>query len=110
MVQEVVILALAAWRLAHMLVEEAGPGGVFARLRYRAGVRSIVTKDGQGSPVVSKAALNWVSEGLTCVWCVSVWAAALLAVPWAPVKWARLVLAGSAGAVVVHETVEKVRR
>ena len=34
-----IILALAAWRLAYMLVEEDGPGAVFSRLRYRAGVR-----------------------------------------------------------------------
>jgi len=110
MVQEVVILALAAWRLAHMLVEEAGPGGVFARLRYRAGVRSIVVKDGQGNPVGSKAAMNWLAEGLTCTWCVSVWAAALLALPLAPVRWARLVLAGAAGAVIAHEATERLRR
>ena len=56
------------------------------------------------APSMATAA-GTLAEGLTCVWCVSVWAAALLVIPWEPVRWARLVLAVSAVAVVVHEAV-----
>lgn len=104
------IHALAAWRLASLLVNEDGPGAVFARLRHKAGVRSVVTRDGQGNPTASRAALTPVAEGLTCVWCVSVWAAALLALPLAPVRILRLVLAASAGAIVAHEALERMRQ
>lgn len=103
-------LALAAWRLASMLVDEDGPGAVFSRLRYKAGIRAVVFKDGQGNPAPSKVATTPIAEALTCIWCVSVWTAALLALPLAPVRWLRLVLAASAGAILVHEAVEKVRR
>ena len=107
---DLVILALASWRLAYMLVNEDGPGAVFSRLRYRAGVRSVVTRDNAGQPVASKVALNGLAEGLMCVWCVSVWAAALLLVPWPPLEWLRWLLAVSAGAVLAHEVVERLRR
>jgi len=105
-----VLLALAAWRLAHMLVAEDGPGAIFSRLRHGAGVRSVVTRDAQGNPEASRAALTPLAEGLTCVWCVSMWTAALLALPLGPVRWLRLVLAASAGAIVTHEALERVRR
>ena len=107
---EYLILALAAWRLAAMLVHEDGPGAVFARLRYRAGVRSVVVKDGQGNPTASRTALRPWSELFLCTWCMSVWTAALLAVPWAPMYWLRLVLAASAGAILAHEAIERLRR
>lgn len=103
-------LALASWRLAHMLVNEAGPFAVFSRLRYKAGVRAVATKDGHGNPAASRVALTPLAEGLTCVWCVSVWAAALLSIPLAPLRWLRLVLAASGGAVIVKEAVERIQR
>lgn len=102
--------ALAAWRLASLLVNEDGPGAVFARLRHKAGVRSVVTRDAAGNPTASRAALTPVAEGLTCVWCVSVWTAALLALPLAPVRALRLVLAASAGAIMAHEALERMRQ
>jgi hypothetical protein len=37
---DVIILALAAWRVASLLVNEDGPGAVFSRLRYAAGIRT----------------------------------------------------------------------
>lgn len=103
-------LALAAWRLAHMLVEEAGPGAVFSRLRYALGVRSVVTKDAHGQPQASRAALSPIAELFMCVWCMSVWTAAFLAIPLAPLRWLRLVLAASGGAVVVKTVIERIER
>ena len=105
-----VILALAAWRLAYMLVNEDGPGAIFSRLRYRLGVRSVVTRGNDGQPEASKVATNWLAEGLTCVWCVSIWTALLLLLPWEPLYWLRLLLAVSGGAILVNELVERLRR
>jgi hypothetical protein len=41
---------------------------------------------------------------------MSVWTAALLVLPLAPVRWLRLMLAGSAGAVIVKEAMERIER
>lgn len=49
------ILALFAWRLAYMLVKEAGPFEIFTRLR------AVTTAGGL----------------LTCIYCCSVWTALL---------------------------------
>lgn len=105
-----VILGLASWRLAYMLVNEDGPGAVFSRLRYRLGVRSVVTRGNNSQPEATKVATNAVAELWTCVWCMSFWAALLLAVPWEPIYWLRLVLAASGLAVLVNEAVERMRR
>jgi hypothetical protein len=109
-----VILALAAWRLAYMLVNEDGPGAVFSRLRYRLGVRSVVTRGNDGQPEASKVGLKPWSELWLCVWCMSVWTATALVLlallPWEPLEWLRLLLAVSAGAIVIHEAIERLRR
>jgi len=97
---------LAAWRLAHMLVHEDGPWAIFARLRYRVGLHSVAVRGEDGRLRVSRVASNTLAEGLTCVWCVSVWTAIVLGMrDWRWVRWARQVLAVSAGAIIVHEVV-----
>lgn len=63
-------LSLATWRLASLLVNEAGLFSVFARLRRAAGVRT----DNTGR----KYADNELGELLTCVWCMSIWTAGLV--------------------------------
>ena len=62
---ELVILALATWRCASLLVNEEGPFGVFAWFRHRVGVREDEHGISYGTDPFSK--------GLVCVWCVSVW-------------------------------------
>jgi hypothetical protein len=74
---ELVVLALACWRLAYMLVRESGPGDVFGRLR------------------------RWSTFGgvLDCLYCTSVWTAAgvlvLDATPARPLVWV-LAVSGAA--------------
>ena len=110
---ELVEAALAAWRLAHMLVNEDGPWAVFARLRYRAGLRSVAVRGEDGRVRVSRVATNPLAEGLSCVWCVSVWTAALLygvgREAWSVGRMIRRVLAVSAGAIIMHEVMEWLR-
>lgn len=50
------LAAFATWRISYLLVREEGPGRIFARLRQRTAETS-------------------VGRGLTCVKCVSLWAA-----------------------------------
>lgn len=49
------VCALAAWRLAHMLTLEAGPGNIFGALRARTTLGGL----------------------LDCIYCLSVWTALL---------------------------------
>lgn len=97
MLLEVVVLALATWRLTSLLVWEDGPFEVFARLRHRLGVRYDEASQMYGS--------NWFAKGVVCPACASVWFGALWAVAyflWADVVWLALPLALSAGAIALE--------
>lgn len=77
-----ILLTLATWRVSHMLVNEAGPFRVFARLRA-------VTKLG---------------GLLDCLYCCSVWVAALFVVVLEPSTIAGFVLwtlAASGAAIMI---------
>jgi hypothetical protein len=100
--------ALASWRLANLLVNEDGPWAVFARLRYRVGIRKIPGYSTNGVEAMTIAS-STLAQGLTCVWCVSVWAAFLLRSPLRPVTALRGILAVSAGAILVHEAIKRLR-
>lgn len=104
---ELVTLALAAWRLAHMLVDESGPGAVFVRLRHRAGLRMMPVRNLDSSWSTVQVITTPVAELFTCVWCMSVWTAALLS--WRPLRAVRGVLAVSAAAIIVQEVVQWLR-
>lgn len=60
-----IIAALAVYRLTLLFSREAGPGDIFGRLRARMGVRY----DEHSQPYGS----NWLSEGILCPLCTSVW-------------------------------------
>jgi hypothetical protein len=61
-----VLAALAAWRLARMVVLETGPFMAFERLRYQIAKHTI-----PGS---------WIDEGMGCVLCVSFWTSFIFAI------------------------------
>lgn len=81
------VVGLGGWRLAHMLVEEAGPYDVFERIRQRAGV------------VPGEIEGFW-GLLLACIYCTSVWTASGLWLAWEihpalaaiPAAWAIAVL------------------
>ena len=87
------VLALAVWRLSHMVAREAGPAWVLQRLRAWAGATETV---GAGCYAES----FWGSL-LCCPLCLSVWFAALLyglveLAPWAWPGVAVLAISGAA--------------
>lgn len=59
-IEAVLLLSLATWRLAYMLVHEDGPGEIFDRLRRIA----------NRIPVID--------DLFACIYCMSVWIALLL--------------------------------
>lgn len=64
---------LAAWRLAFMLVREAGPGNVFAELRRHLGVETV---NEHGVTVCNEK--DGAFGMFCCVFCMSVWCAVLM--------------------------------
>lgn len=93
------ILALATWRIAHLLAYEEGPACIFERLRVKAGVRY----DAQSQPYPA----THLAKGLTCLWCNSVWVGMLWALLWLAlpgvVFWLGLPFALSTAAILVEE-------
>jgi hypothetical protein len=56
-----IILGLAVWRVAVMLVDEDGPGNIFGWMRSK-----LVRESAKETP-------GSLSQGLSCVYCLSVW-------------------------------------
>src|SRR5512146_1699195 len=109
------VLALATWRLAHLLVHEDGPLHALARLRALVGIQEVTTLTAQGMQTAYTAA-NPVAEGLLCLWCTSVWCAAFfligagLPLVGPVVTFVARLLALSAVAIGVHEVIAYLRR
>lgn len=70
---ELVACILAAFRLARLVTEEEGPGGMFAQLRASLGAYDY-GQDGQPQTNLGR--------GISCPHCVGVWAAALMVAVW----------------------------
>lgn len=76
-----------------MLVEEDGPGFVFRRLRTRVGVYRL-------------GEISFLASLFSCIYCVSVWAAAVLYAA-RPLRFVQWILAMSAGALLVNRALDK---
>ena len=98
---DLLLFGLATWRIASLLAAEAGPFGMFDRLRRLAGV----TYDEAGTLECH----NVLAQGITCLWCNSVWVGAgwaLLAWLWPGAHWLALPLALSAITILIQEAVQ----
>lgn len=99
---ELVVLALACWRIAALVTYERGPFHLFQRLRTRAG---ITADEDTGAPEAWEAD-NFVHGLLVCPWCLSVWVGAALTLAYLALPqvtvWLCVPLALSGGAIVVE--------
>jgi len=87
---EIVIALLAAYRLSLFFPLERGPFAVFETIRAWA-----IRRYGPE---------HWIPDGLTCVWCQSLYAGLLCAViVWLGYGWLLLPLALSGGVVLLRE-------
>jgi hypothetical protein len=96
-VVELVVLALATWRLTSLLVWEDGPFDIFARLRHGLGVRYDETGQRYGT--------NWFAKGVICPACASVWFGAVWGIAYLlyqPTWYVALPFALSAGAMTLE--------
>lgn len=105
---EYFILALATWRISSLLVNEAGPGNIFRKIREWAGIGH----DEAGN--VYMVPDRFFAKLLSCVWCASLW----VGLGWAGIsfllphlaKWMALPFALSAGAILMECAVDALKR
>jgi hypothetical protein len=87
---ELIVYALASWRMAYMLVNEAGPFMMFTQIRKVTGIQH----DNAGKPIA------WPDVNLlSCIYCTSMWTALFsLIIP----RWLVNILAISGLAILVE--------
>lgn len=68
----ILILGLASWRLASLLVVEEGPFDILGKFRSFIGIRYDELSKPYGT--------NVIAEAFTCVWCASMWIAILFSI------------------------------
>lgn len=92
-----VILALATWRVSSLFAKEDGPFDLFIKIRTWLGVVWDIKSKPEGNNVISK--------GIICIWCNSIWFGGFWIVAYllSPmVIWLALPFAISAGAVLIE--------
>ena len=93
MTADILILALATWRLSSLFANESGPFHIFSRFRER---------------VCKK--LPGVGEGLVCEWCNSIWFGTVIVIAYYFFRhaavWVLLPLAFSTAAVVIKHIIQ----
>lgn len=98
-VMNYLIAALATWRLTTLFVNEDGPFDLLVKFRSFIGIKWNAQSEPYGT--------NFLAEAFTCVWCLSIWIGALMAIFIAPsITWYPVyVLALSAAAIMIEETI-----
>lgn len=99
MIEQAVLLGLAAWRMAALLAYERGPFNVFMRLRQVLGF----THYDSGEPHIWPD--NAVGRLFSCVWCLGLWTAAAAYGLWQVEPLIVVVLAAAAVLVAVERFV-----
>lgn len=97
---DLAVLALALWRITHLLARERGPLDVFERIRRAVGFEHDDEHNITAWPD------TWAANLLSCVWCLSVvlaivQVAAFVLAPDATL-WVCLPFALSAGAILIN--------
>lgn len=122
-IENILILILAAWRLASLLADEHGPYLVLERIRFLLGVYYIardgsVVKTYQQFSRLSepdragcvRIAESEIAKMVTCVWCSSIWIAAalILLILWLgqPMVLGLLPFSVSTGVIIVHRIID----
>lgn len=92
------VIGLATYRIALLLVEEAGPFEVFGKLRHAVGVRYDAKSE--------QYATNELAKLFLCVWCMSIWVGVIITILlyFFPefTKWVSAPLAFSALSILFH--------
>lgn len=89
---EAILLGLAGWRVANLLVNEDGPALIFERLRVMGGVKPGLVS-------------GFTPTLFTCIFCMSVWTTTAMAVVWYFTPEPVMIIAAWAIALIVNKLV-----
>jgi len=97
---ELILIALATWRISSLLVHEEGPFMLLVNMRSLLGVYYDEFSEVHGRNALAKA--------LTCVWCTSLWVAIGFAALYyyGIAFWVALPFALSAAAIIIERIVD----
>lgn len=95
---DLIIAALATWRISYMLVNEDGPGDVFIAMRQAMGAFDL---DQNG------VALTSVGRGIKCIYCVSAWVGLWCTVVVLIAPWLLLPFALSTAAIWLNRIIRR---
>lgn len=70
--KNLLLLALATWRLTNLLTDEQGPFDMFVHMRHKLGVRKNAQNENYGITELGKL--------FSCIWCLSPWIGLLFSV------------------------------
>lgn len=100
---DLLVIALAVWRISSLLTSEYGPWHIFVHIRERFGI----VHNGNGRP--AQWPETFMGELLTCVWCISLYVGFILTVLYlltgSIIVWICLPFALSAFAILVNKQV-----
>ena len=92
---DLIIMALAAWRVASVITSEDGLWDMWKRLRAIMGIKH--HDDGSISHIPEKT----LAKLFGCLWCISVWVGFITYIAWYFVPIMVWILAISTGAIIV---------
>ena len=99
MLEQAILIGLAAWRITALIAYERGPADVFLRLRARLGFEH----DDAGEPTMIPD--RWFIIG--CPWCLGVWTAGAVYCLWLLEARAVMVIAAAAVVIIVERWVHR---
>jgi len=104
---DLLILTLAAWRIANLIVDdsEEGPFGVLTWFRHLLGIR--YDDKGRMMSVDSPTIYRELGRAVSCMWCLSLWIGLLLALIPSDYRIILLPFALSAGALIVDKQIKR---
>src|SRR3990172_7873741 len=97
MLEQAILVGLSAWRISALFSYERGPLDIFMRFRQALGVEHKST----GEPIAWPDGV--VTNMLSCVWCISIWAALALWGIWQWQPTAVIILAASSVAISIEQ-------
>ena len=98
----VIVLALATWRIASLLAYEDGPYNILVKFRFKLGIGYDEYANQVGTSMIAKLFM--------CVWCLSLWVGLIVTLLYICLQdialFALLPFALSAVAIIIHTKTE----
>ena len=104
---DLLILTLAAWRIANLIVDdsEEGPFDLLIWIRHALGIR--YDDRGRMVPVASPPIYRELGRAVSCMWCLSLWTGLLLALIPSDYRIILWPFAISAGSLLINKSVKR---